>query len=119
MPVEPVLKLVALGLALAIAVANAGGMMSSWTTFALFKVRAAGFDRSIRSSAADLGFYLFTLPAWQLVAGWLLTLAVIACGLIAGLFVSSPVAGGSWSALAGHRPADWRGLSVSLPSPCC
>src|SRR5450631_2283078 len=35
-PIEPVLKLVALGLALAIAAANGGGMMSSWNTFALF-----------------------------------------------------------------------------------
>ena len=26
-----------------------------------------------------LGFYLFTLPAWQLIAGWFLTLAVIIC----------------------------------------
>jgi uncharacterized membrane protein (UPF0182 family) len=46
-PVEPVLKLVALGLAFAIAVANAGGMMSSWTTFALF------WDAPPDSSAVD------------------------------------------------------------------
>jgi len=24
-----------------------------------------------------LDFYLFTLPAWQLIAGWLLTLAIV------------------------------------------
>ena len=27
----------------------------------------------------SLDFYLFTLPAWQLISGWLLTLSVIAC----------------------------------------
>ena len=85
-PIEPVLKLVALGAALVIAVANAGGMMASWTTFALF------WDAPPDSSTLDpifgrpLGFYLFTLPAWQLIVGWLLTLSVIGC-LIAGAFV--------------------------------
>mgnify|MGYP001218740639 CR=1 FL=1 len=33
-----------------------------------------------------LAFYFFTLPAWQLVAGWLMTLAVIACA-VAGFFI--------------------------------
>src|SRR5471032_3213445 len=85
-PIEPVLKLVALGLALAIAAANGGGMMSSWTTFALF------WDAPRDASTLDpifgrqLGFYLFALPAWQLIAGWLLTVGVITCA-IAGLFV--------------------------------
>ena len=33
----------------------------------------------IPSSARPLNFFLFTLPAWQLILGWLLTLAVILC----------------------------------------
>ena len=31
-----------------------------------------------------LTFYLFTLPAWQLIAGWLMTLAVVV-GAVGGL----------------------------------
>ncbi|MFI4869694.1 MAG: UPF0182 family protein [Steroidobacterales bacterium] len=86
LPVEPVINLVALGLALVIALANGAGMMASWTTFALYwhaPPAPAALDPIF---GRPLGFYLFTLPAWQLVAGWLLTLAVIGC-LIAGLFV--------------------------------
>jgi hypothetical protein len=114
-PVEPVLKLVALGLAFAIAVANAGGMMSSWTTFALF------WDAPPDSSAVDpifgrpLGFYLFTLPAWQLIAGWLLTLSVVAC-LMAALFVLA-VARARNVVERGFGAAQirlWRGLSIAL-----
>src|SRR5207302_9765808 len=32
--------------------------------------------------AKPLDFVLFSLPAWQLIAGWLLTLSVIACALV-------------------------------------
>jgi uncharacterized protein len=114
-PIEPVLKLVALGLALVIAVANAGGMMSSWTTFALF------WDAPPDTSALDpifgrpLGFYLFTLPAWQLIAGWLLTLSVIVC-LMAALFVLA-VARARGVVERGFGAAKirlWRGLAIAL-----
>jgi uncharacterized membrane protein (UPF0182 family) len=61
-----------------------------------------------------LNFYLFTLPAWQLIAGWLLTLAVIAC-ILSVLFI---LIAGSSRALGGHLsggiPLPWRGLSVTL-----
>ena len=33
-----------------------------------------------------LAFYLFTLPAWQLVSGWLMTLSVLV-GAMAAFFV--------------------------------
>jgi uncharacterized protein len=114
-PIEPVLKLVALGAALAIAVANAGGMMSSWTTFALF------WDAPPDTSTLDpifgrpLGFYLFTLPAWQLIAGWLLTLSVIVC-LMAALFVLA-VARARGVVERGFGAAQirlWRGLAVAV-----
>ena len=62
-PIEPVLKLVALGLALAIAAANGGGMMSSWTTFALFWEAPRGASMLDPIFGRPLGFYLFTLVA--------------------------------------------------------
>ena len=82
LPVEPVLRLIALGVSLVIAAATGAGMMVEWPTLALFwyAPRATGgvvdpiFGR-------PLNFFLFALPAWQLIAGWLLTLAVIACVL--------------------------------------
>ena len=61
-----------------------------------------------------LSFYLFTLPAWQLIAGWLLSLAVIACALaVFFIFMTS----GS-RALAERRdsyiPLPWRGFSITF-----
>jgi uncharacterized membrane protein (UPF0182 family) len=115
LPVEPVLKLIALGLALAIALVTGAGMMAEWTTFALYwRAPAAGtlvdpiFGRPIP-------FYLFTLPAWQLVTGWLMTLAVIACA-VAGFFI---VVTGGTRLVTRPRPgqgpvAPWRGLSIAF-----
>jgi uncharacterized membrane protein (UPF0182 family) len=114
-PVEPVLKLVALGLALVIALANGGGMSSNWNTFALFwdAPRAASTPDPI--FGRPLGFYLFTLPAWQLIAGWLLTLAVIGC-LIAGVLVLA-VARARGVVERGFGAAQarlWRGLAITV-----
>jgi uncharacterized protein len=114
-PIEPVLKLVALGLALAVAVANGAGMMSSWTTFALF------WDAPQQALLPDpifgrpLGFYLFTLPAWQLIVGWLLTLSIIAC-LTAGLLVlaTARASGVVERGFGAARTRLWRGLAITV-----
>src|SRR5271163_1763079 len=114
-PVEPVLRLFALGVSLAIAAATGAGMMAEWPTVALFwyAPRATG-------SVVDpifgkpLSFFLFALPAWQLVAGWLLTLATITC-LLAVFFIL--ITGGS-RALTGRLSRSvtlpWRGLSITF-----
>jgi len=115
LPIEPVLRLIALGVSLAIAAASGAAMMAEWPALALFwyAPRATG-------SVADPifgkppNFFLFALPGWQLVAGWLLTLAVITC-LLAAFFVL--ITGGS-RVLAGRLSRSvtlpWRGLSITF-----
>src|SRR5262245_4186518 len=85
LPVEPVMRLIALGGSLLIAIITASAMASDWTTLALYWYRGADPVRAAPAAAAvdpifgrPLTFYFFTLPAWQLISGWLLTLAVIA-----------------------------------------
>ena len=115
LPVEPVLRLVALGASLAIAAASGAGMMAEWPTLALFwyAPRATGVVLD-PIFGKPLNFFLFALPAWQLVASWLLTLAVITC-LLAGFFIL--ITGGS-RVLAGrlsrHVTLPWRGLSITF-----
>src|SRR5258708_7669354 len=90
-------------------------MMDRWTTLALYWHAPGNATALDPIFGRPLGFYLFTLPAWQLVAGWLLTLAVFACLIVALLLV---VTGGArlWS----RRPAVplqarlWRGLAIGL-----
>src|SRR6266699_3461357 len=115
LPVEPVLRLIALVISLAIAIATGASMIAEWPTLALF-----WYAPHATGSIADptfgrpLSFFLFDLPAWQLLAGWLLTLAVITC-LLAILFII--ITGGA-GALAGRRrsyvPLPWRGFSITF-----
>src|SRR6266700_1639408 len=114
LPVEPVLRLIALVISLAIAIATGASMIAEWPTLALF-----WYAPHATGSVADpifgrpLSFFLFALPAWQLLAGWLLTLAVITC-LLAIFFII--VTGGA-RALTGRRrsyvPLPWRGFSIT------
>src|SRR6266852_2388839 len=81
LPVEPVLRLIALGVSLAIAAATGAAMIVEWPTLALFwnAPRTTGVLDPIFGK--PLNFFLFSLPAWQLISGWVLTLAAITCGL--------------------------------------
>ena len=115
LPVEPVLRLIALGVSLAIAAVTGAGMMAEWPTLALFwyaPPTTGGVVDPIFGK--PLNFFLFTLPAWQLIAGWLLTLAVITC-LLAVFFIL--ITGGT-RVLARRRSSyvtlPWRGLSITF-----
>src|SRR5258705_1204852 len=115
LPVEPVLRLVALGLALVIAVATGAGMMLEWPTIALFRYTphtASGFLDPVFGK--PLNFFLFTLPAYQLLVGWVLTLAVMTCALAVFFIV---ITGGT-RAVAGRTRTyvalPWRGLSSTF-----
>src|SRR5271167_3191325 len=115
-PVAPVLRLIALGVSLVIAAATGGGMMAEWPTLALFwyapgTTGAGGVDPIF---GKPLNFFLFALPAWQLIAGWLLTLAVITC-LLAAFFIL--ITGGTRvlsGRLSRYVDLPWRGLSITF-----
>jgi uncharacterized membrane protein (UPF0182 family) len=115
LPVEPVLRLIALGVSLAIAAATGAGMMAEWPALALFwyaPQSTGGVGDPIFGK--PLTFFLFALPAWQLITGWLLTLAVITC-LLAAFFVL--ITGGSrvlTGRLSRSVTLPWRGLSIAL-----
>jgi hypothetical protein len=112
---KPVLRVVSIGGSLAIALLSGGAMARQWQTLALW-----WYAPSATGSVVDpifgkpLNFYLFTLPAWQLIVGWLLTLSVIAC-VLAVLFLL--VAGGARAfrgGFGGLVVLPWRGLSISV-----
>src|SRR5438876_6571383 len=114
LPVEPVLRLVALGVSLAVAAATGAGIMVEWPTLALFWYAprtTGGVVDPIFGKA--LNFFLFTLPAWQLIIGWLLTLAAVTCAL-AVFFIL--ITGGTRSFAGSKRyvPLPWRGLSITF-----
>ena len=111
---KPVLRIVSIGGSLVIAILSGGAMAAEWQTLALWWYA----PRSTNAMAdpiflRPLDFYLFTLPAWQLILGWLLTLSVIACVLAVVFLIVS----GSTRAFSGSRASfsllPWRGLSIT------
>ncbi len=114
LPVGSVVRFMALGISLAIAIGTGAVMMADWLILALYwhaPHTTGGVVDPIFSK--PLNFYLFTLPAWQLFAGWLMTLAVITCG-VAVFFI---VVTSGTRALARSRDnytPHWRGLSITF-----
>jgi uncharacterized protein len=117
LPVEPVLRLIGGAIAIVIAGVTGLGMMGAWTTFALYwygSGTAAAtpgivdpiFGRSIV-------FYLFTLPAWQLLVGWMTTIAIVVC--IAAVFFAV-VSGGTRLLMRTSQGSamSLRGVSISF-----
>ncbi len=113
--IEPVLRIVGLVGSLVVAAITGTAMMQEWPTLALF-----WYAPHASGSVVDpifgrpLNFFLFALPAWQLILGWLLTLSVIVC-VVALVLIA--IAGG-FSLLnrhtGGHSEMPWRGLSISV-----
>src|SRR5260370_27807824 len=115
LPVEPVLRVIALVLSLGLAAITGAGMMTEWPTIALFWYAphsAGGFVDPVFGK--PLNFFLFALPGWQLLVGWLLTLTVITC-VLAVFFIF--ITGGT-GAFAGrsrrYATLPWHGLSITF-----
>ena len=88
LPVGPVLHAIALIASVLIAFITATSMMGDWPTFALWW--SAGGSHVTRGASAlgadpvfgrSVTFYLFTLPAWRELAGWLTTVAILVCAM--------------------------------------
>ncbi len=115
LPVAKVLRFAAIGISLLVALVTGAAMKGQWSTLALFWYAphaSTGIMDPIFGRPLD--FYLFTLPAWQLVGSWLLTMGVLVT-IIAGLFLL--VAGGAQALQGSSRkfaPLPWRGVSIAV-----
>ncbi len=114
LPVDPVMRLLGFGGSAIIALVTGAGMMGEWPTLALFWYAPRAMGSVVDPIfGKPLNFFLFSLPAWHLISGWLLTLAIIICA-VAVFFIL--ITGGA-EAFAGRRSfitIPWRGLSISF-----
>ena len=115
LPVGSILKLIAIGVSLVIALVTGAGMAAQWPALALYwYAPRAGGGVTDPIFGKPLSFYLFTLPAWQLIAGWLMVIAVIVCA-IAVFFIL--ITGGTRALTGRHGnyvPPPWRGISITF-----
>lgn len=115
LPVEPVLRVIALVAALLIALATGAAVSGQWTTLALYWYAPASSGGAVDPIfGRPLSFFLFTLPAWQIILGWLVTLAVMICALSAFFVLITGGARAISGRLSRHVPLPWSGLSISF-----
>src|SRR5260370_17095372 len=91
-------------------------MMMEWPTIALFwnaPHSAGGFVDPVFGK--PLSFFLFALPGWQLLVGWLLTLAVMTC-VLAVLFILITRRPRAFPRSRTYATFPCLGLSLTFPS---
>ncbi len=89
-------------------------MMSQWPTLALF-LYAPRANGSVTDPifGKTLNFFLFTLPALQVLTSWLLTLAIAMCAVaLLFLFITSGARSLENRRIT-YAPSPWRGLSLT------
>jgi uncharacterized membrane protein (UPF0182 family) len=115
LPVAGILRLLGLVVSLVIAVVTGASVMREWPTLALYWYASRTTGGTVDPIfGKTISFYLFTLPGWQFITSWLLTLATIAC-VIAVFFIFIT---GSTRILTrrqgGYLSLPWRGFSISF-----
>ena len=114
LPVDPVMRLLAFGGSLVIALVTGAGMMAEWPTLALFWYAPRAMGSVVDPIfGKPVNFFLFTLPAWQLISGWLLTLAIITC-VAAVFFIIITGGAGALAKRRSYLTLPWRGLSITF-----
>src|ERR1700677_1793262 len=114
LPVEPVLRLLGFGGSLIIALVTGAGMMAEWPTLPLFWYAPRAMGSVVDPIfGKPVNFFLFTLPAWQLISGWLLTLAIITC-VVAVFFIVITGGAGALAKRRSYLILPWRGLSITF-----
>jgi uncharacterized membrane protein (UPF0182 family) len=115
LPIGPVLRVLTWVVSVGVALITGASMLADWPTLAL-----AWYAQ--RGGAADpifgrpLSFYLFTLPAWEAVNSWLLSLAVLVCvaAVLMLLLTSGARALNKGRMTYGVQSSPWRGLSAAV-----
>jgi uncharacterized membrane protein (UPF0182 family) len=114
LPVGPALRLISFAVSIAVAILSGLAMMSDWPTLALFwyapHAMGGGTDPIF---GKPLNFYLFTLPAWQAINGWLLTMAIATCAVAALFLLITSGARSLQNRRITYAPSPWRGLSLT------
>jgi len=115
LPVEPLLRLIALSTSLVVAAVAGAAMMAEWPTLALYWYAphiTGGIVDPIFGKPVD--FFLFTLPAWQVLLGWVLTLSLIICALAIFFLLITGGARMLAGRLSRHITLPWRSFSITF-----
>ena len=114
--VAPALRIISFLVAAAVSVLTGLTMLAEWPTLALFwyAPHAAPGAPLDPIFAKPLNFFLFTLPALQIIENWLLVLAFASCGVAILFLVLTSGARALNKQDLRYGPSPWRGLSLTV-----
>ncbi len=111
----PILRILSIAVAAGIALVTGVTMLPEWSTLALFWY-APHSSGPITDPifGKPLNFFLFTLPAWQIIGDWLLVIA-FACVAVAILFLVLTAGARALNQRSvRYAPSPFRGLSAAV-----
>ena len=113
--VGPILRWISVAVAAGLALLTGITMLSEWPTFALFwyAPHASG-PVTDPIFGKPLNFFLFTLPAWNLIDNWLLVLAFAALFAALILLVVTSTSRALNRQSVRYGPSPFRGLSAAV-----
>ncbi len=82
---EPTFRLAVLGGGLFLALMTAGTLAGHWSEVLQF-LRPTAFDATDPLFGRDIGFFVFSLPVYRIVQGWLVTVVVMALAAAIGVY---------------------------------
>ena len=114
--VGPLLRPIALIISLLAAFLTASGMMAEWPTFARFLYAPVSSPAVVDPVfGKPLNFFLLRLPALDLLADWLLTLAILSIAMAVIFLVLTSGAQAIETRFKNmSSPLRWRGLSLTV-----
>jgi len=114
LPVEAAMRIGGFLVALLVALGAGAAMKAEWPRFALYWFQPAASSGPVDPILAHpLSFYLFTLPAWQTLSGWLLMLAILMCASGVFLVLISTGSRLTSGGLDHSPPLPWRTFSIA------
>ncbi len=112
--VQPALRVLSFCISFVIACVTGLELMGEWPKFALFWYAPHATGVADPIFGKPLSFFLFTLPAWQLVNSWLLTLAFVICAVAVLFLLITSGARSVAKRQITYAPSPWRGLSIAV-----
>ncbi len=114
--VAPVLRIISFLVAAAVSLFTGLTMLAEWPTLALFwyAPHAAAGSLADPIFGRSLNFFLFTLPALQIVENWLLVLSLAIVGVAILFLILTSGARALNKQDLRYGPSPWRGFSLTV-----
>ena len=115
LPVEPVLRFISIAGSILISFLTGTVMLSQWSTLALYWYAARSANTAIDPIfGRPTSFYLFTLPALDLISGWLLFLAIVTLAIAVAFFLMKRAGRALQGPFGDYNVLSWSAVSITF-----